>query len=282
MVRAASDTRGPTLRAMPVGVRPSGLAILNLHLSSLTAQLLLDTVAEAVAERYRLRVAFCSVDTAVQCQRNHELAAAINEFELASPDGMPLVWLSKLAGVKDIERVDGPNSMLAICEQGVALGYRHFFYGSTEETLTALEGRLQALFPGIQIVGSFSPPFRPLAEAESEDIAYRINSAKPDIVWVGLGMPKQELWVAQNAWRLEAPVILAVGAAFGFTAGLVRRAPRWMQRSGLEWAFRLSQEPRRLWKRYLLGNPYFLWLVARQLVWRRTAVTKRISRRFEH
>jgi N-acetylglucosaminyldiphosphoundecaprenol N-acetyl-beta-D-mannosaminyltransferase len=267
---------------MPVESLPSRLALLQLHLSTLTMQLLLDTVAKSVAERFRLRVAFCSVDTAVQCHQNHELAAAINDFELASPDGMPLVWLSKLGGVTGIERVDGPNSMLAICEQGVALRYRHFFYGSTEETLAALEGRLRALFPGIQIAGSISPPFRRLTEEENEDIAHRINCAQPDIVWVGLGMPKQELWVAQNAWRLEAPVILAVGAAFGFTAGLVRRAPRWMQRSGLEWAFRLSQEPRRLWKRYLVGNPYFIWLVARELVSRRAAVTKRIGGRFEH
>jgi N-acetylglucosaminyldiphosphoundecaprenol N-acetyl-beta-D-mannosaminyltransferase len=266
---------------MPIEALPSRLDILQLHVSVLTGQLLLDTVAKAVAERCRLRVAFCSVDTAVQCQRNHELAAAVNEFELASPDGMPLVWLSRLAGVTEVERVDGPNSMLAICEQGVQLGYRHFFYGSTEETLTALECRLKARFPGIQIAGSFAPPFRPLAEAESEDIARRINSAQPDMLWVGLGMPKQELWVAENAWRLEAPVILAAGAAFGFSAGLVRRAPRWMQRSGLEWVFRLSQEPRRLWKRYLLGNPYFIWLVARELVSRRAAVTKHISPRFD-
>jgi N-acetylglucosaminyldiphosphoundecaprenol N-acetyl-beta-D-mannosaminyltransferase len=251
---------------MPVESLPSRLDILQLHLSVLTRQLLLDTVAKAVAGRHRLRVAFCSVDTVVQCQRNEELAAAVNDFELASPDGMPLVWLSNLGGVAEIERVDGPNSMLAICEQGVALRYRHFFYGSTEETLSALEGRLRALLPGIQIAGSISPPFRPVTEAENEEIAERINRAQPDIIWVGLGMPKQELWIAQNAWRLEAPVILAVGAAFGFTAGLVKRAPRWMQRSGLEWLFRFSQEPRRLWRRYLLGNPYFVWLVVRDFV----------------
>jgi N-acetylglucosaminyldiphosphoundecaprenol N-acetyl-beta-D-mannosaminyltransferase len=275
MIPASTVTRRPTLRAMPAHAFPRRLDILDLNLSALTVQMLLDIVARAVAERYRLRVAFCSVDTVVQSRSNYELAGAVNEFELASPDGMPLVWLSRLAGVKEIERVDGPNSMLAICEKGVTLGYRHFFYGSTKEALAALEGRLKALFPGIQIVGSFSPPFRALTEAESDDVAQRINRAQPDLVWVGLGMPKQELWVAQNAWRLEAPVILAVGAAFGFTAGLVRRAPRWMQRSGLEWLFRLSQEPRRLWKRYLLGNPYFIWLAARELLLRRAGRNKK-------
>lgn len=205
------------------------------------------------------------MDTVVQSQHNSVLANAVNEFEIAAPDGMPLVWLSKFSGHNDAERVDGPTSMLAICEQGVGLGFRHYFYGGTPAMLEALEENLRARFPDIKIAGSYSPPFRDLTEEERTNFANRINAAKADLVWIGLGMPKQELWVARNHSLLEPPVILAVGAAFGFTAGMVRRAPRWMQRIGLEWLFRLSQEPRRLWRRYLLGNPYFVWLVIKKL-----------------
>ena len=182
---------------------------------------------------------------------------------------MPLVWFTRKSGHPEIKRADGPNSMTAICEQGVALGFRHYFYGSTNEMLEALERNLKKRFPGIDIAGSYSPPFRPLTEDERIEVVNQINAAKPDLLWIGLGMPKQELWVAENHSSIDAPVILAVGAAFGFHAGMVRRAPQWMQDRGLEWLFRLSQEPGRLWKRYLLGNPYFVWLAARELLLRR-------------
>jgi N-acetylglucosaminyldiphosphoundecaprenol N-acetyl-beta-D-mannosaminyltransferase len=245
---------------------PQKANVLGLNISILTPAILLQTVTRAVEERSRLRVAFCSVDTVVQSRRNRPLADAVNAFEVASPDGMPLVWFSRRTGHKEIERADGPNSMAVICEQGVSLGFRHYFYGSTDEILEALERNLKERYPGINIAGSFSPPFRRLTEDERINVAKRINDAKPDLVWVGLGMPKQELWVAENHSLIEAPVLLAVGAAFGFHAGMVRRAPQWMQDRGLEWLFRLSQEPGRLWKRYLLGNPYFVWLAAREFL----------------
>lgn len=245
---------------------PPRVGLLGLNISIITPSVLFEAVAKAVEERSRLRVAFCNVDTIVQLQSNTRLSEAVNNFEIASPDGMPLVWLSRLRGQKGIERVDGPSSMLSICEQGVSLGYRHYFYGGTDEMLQGIEANLKTQFPGIQIVGTHSPPFRSLTEEERQADIERINQAKPDLLWVGLGLPKQELWVEANQALLEPPAILAVGAAFGFTSGLVRRAPRWMQRLGLEWLFRLSQEPRRLWKRYLMGNSYFIWIVAKEML----------------
>ncbi|HEU0073602.1 MAG TPA: WecB/TagA/CpsF family glycosyltransferase [Dehalococcoidia bacterium] len=248
---------------------PQKTDILGIGVSMLTKAKMLAIVADAVRSGSKTRVAFCTVDTISQSQGNKTLFNAVNDYEVVSPDGMPLVWFGKIQGVQEMERVDGPNAMLAICEQGVPLGFKHYFYGSTEPMLEALEKNMRARFPGIDIVGSYSPPFRPLSEEERLEAAARINAARPDLVWIGLGMPKQELWVAENYTDVEAPVILAVGAAFGFHAGMVRRAPKWMQDRGLEWLFRLSQEPRRLWKRYLVGNTIFLCLSARQLLFRR-------------
>jgi N-acetylglucosaminyldiphosphoundecaprenol N-acetyl-beta-D-mannosaminyltransferase len=165
-----------------------------------------------------------------------------------------------------VERVYGPDVMLAACERGQALGHSHFFYGGVDGVAEQLAARLRARFPALRVAGSYAPPFRPLTDDEEREIAARINSSGADIVWVGLGTPKQDYWVARFRPLLEAPVLIAVGAAFDFHAGRVRQAPRWMQRSGLEWLFRLSQDPQRLWRRYLVGNPRFVYLVAQQLL----------------
>jgi N-acetylglucosaminyldiphosphoundecaprenol N-acetyl-beta-D-mannosaminyltransferase len=177
---------------------------------------------------------------------------------MVTPDGMPLVYLSRLAGFKDCGRVYGPDLMAEVCAQSVHLGHRHFFYGTTPKTLSALEDRLCQRYPGLIVAGSFSPPFRALTPAESFEIAALINEKKPDIVWVGLSTPKQEVWMAEHRALLDAPVLVGVGAAFDFHAGTVRQAPRWVQPLCLEWLFRLVTEPRRLWKRYLINNPAFL------------------------
>jgi N-acetylglucosaminyldiphosphoundecaprenol N-acetyl-beta-D-mannosaminyltransferase len=148
---------------------------------------------------------------------------------------------------------------------GEAGGYRHYFYGSTDEVLAKLRANLESKFPGIEIVGMYSPPFRPLTEAEEEQVAEMINATRPDIVWCGLGTPKQDYWVAKFQPKVDAAAFIAVGAAFNFHAGEVKQAPRWMMRFSLEWLFRLVVEPKRLWKRYLVGNPRFVMLCLRQL-----------------
>jgi N-acetylglucosaminyldiphosphoundecaprenol N-acetyl-beta-D-mannosaminyltransferase len=163
-----------------------------------------------------------------------------------------------------VERVYGPDLMLALCARSVEKGYRHFLYGGDEALVEALAERLRQRYPGIRIVGTFAPPFRPLTPDEDRDIVRVINDAQPDVVWVGLSTPKQERWMAEHHTRIAAPVMVGVGAAFDFGAGRKKQAPRWMQRNGLEWLFRLFQEPRRLWRRYVLNIPRFIALVTLQ------------------
>jgi N-acetylglucosaminyldiphosphoundecaprenol N-acetyl-beta-D-mannosaminyltransferase len=189
---------------------------------------------------------------------------------------MPLVWLGRAAVGPHVDRVYGPDLMLACCERSRALGYRHYFYGGAPGVADKLAARLSARFPGLVVCGTFSPPFGKLSPEEDEAIVRRINEAHADIVWVGLSTPKQERWMDQHRDRLDAPVLIGVGAAFDFHAGLKRQAPRWIQRSGLEWLFRLLTEPRRLWRRYLRNNPEFAWrlllqsagIVRYELPWR--------------
>ena len=172
---------------------------------------------------------------------------------------MPLVWLSRARGFGYVNRVYGPDLMLALCERSLSKGYRHFLYGGAPGVPEKLAENLKRRFPGLDVVGTYSPPFRPLTHEEDERVVRMINEAGPDIVWVGLSTPKQERWMAGHIGRLEAPVLIGVGAAFDFHSGVKRQAPRWMQRSGLEWLFRLLTEPRRLWRRYLIYNSLFVW-----------------------
>lgn len=200
----------------------------------------------------------------VESQHDEELRRIYNTAGLVTPDGMPVVWLSQLRGYRRVERVYGPDLMLAVCAASVEHGWRHFLYGGTDGVAPLLAQRLEERFPGIQIAGTYTPPFRPLTEAEDRDVVDQINRSGADIVWVGIGAPKQEKWMAAHVGRTGASVLVGVGAAFDFHAGVKRQAPRWMQRAGLEWLFRLMSEPRRLWWRYLRTNPYFVHLVALQ------------------
>jgi N-acetylglucosaminyldiphosphoundecaprenol N-acetyl-beta-D-mannosaminyltransferase len=177
----------------------------------------------------------------------------------------PLVWLSRFHGQRRTTRVYGPDLMLALCERSIATGYRHFFYGGSDRVAEKLVQRLERRFPGLAIAGVHSPPYRSLTSGEDDEIVRHINGTKPDIVWVGLGTPKQEHWMAQHVQRLTASALIGVGAAFDFHAGVKAQAPRWMQRSGLEWLFRMASEPRRLGRRYLVNNPTFVWQTLRQL-----------------
>lgn len=224
-----------------------------------------------IAQHEQRYVNVCTTHTVLECYDSPQLTDVINNSGLATPDGMPLVWLGKLYR-QSIGRVYGPDLMLALCEKGQDVPYRHFFYGGAPGVPDTLASSLHRRFPRLQIAGAYSPPFRALTGDEEQDIAAMINASKPDIVWVGLGTPKQDYWVARFRALLKAPVLIAVGAAFDFHSGRVRQAPRWMQRSGLEWLFRLSQDPRRLWKRYILGNPRFVYLVLKQFITRQGSV----------
>ena len=190
----------------------------------------------------------------------------LNRATIVTADGMPLAWFGRLSKQRGMERVYGPDLMLRVCELSADRGLRHFFYGGDESVADDLAQTMVKRFPGLRVAGTYCPPFRPLCHDEMKDIADKINSSNADIVWVGLSTPKQERWIDVIREGLETKVLLSVGAAFDFHTGRVPQAPAWVQRFGIEWFFRLTREPRRLWKRYAHNNPRFLWLAGRQLL----------------
>ena len=194
---------------------------------------------------------------------DHELLRTAHEqADLIAPDGMPLVWAARLSGSRKISRVCGPDLFLAVCEYGISRNWRHYFFGGAPGVAELLQQKVAARYPGINIVGTQCPPFRALTEKEDRAACAAIRAARPDFVWVGLGTPKQEIWMAKHRGKCGGAILLGIGAAFDLHAGLMARAPAWMQSSGLEWAHRLTHEPRRLWRRYLMLAPKFLLLAS--------------------
>ncbi|MFL5561390.1 MAG: WecB/TagA/CpsF family glycosyltransferase [Gemmatimonadaceae bacterium] len=240
--------------------------VLGVGVSAIDIPTALAAIDGWVAAREPHYVCVTGVHGVMESQRDANLRSIHNRAGLVTPDGMPLVWLGWLHGLRQMDRVYGPDLMLACCEHSALMGYRHFFYGGAEGVAELLVARLQSRFPKLSVVGTYTPPFRPLSPEEEDDVTRRIDDAEPDIIWVGLSTPKQERWMASHVGRVHAPVMIGVGAAFDFHAGLKPQAPHWMQRGGLEWFFRLATEPRRLWHRYLVNNPAFLWHVGRQLL----------------
>jgi N-acetylglucosaminyldiphosphoundecaprenol N-acetyl-beta-D-mannosaminyltransferase len=210
----------------------------------------------APVQHRQMRVHFAAMHTFVEASRDEELRELLNDAELIAPDGMPMVWLGRRQG-KKVERFCGPDVMPAVLDRSRRMGFSHFFYGGTPDSVEDLVANLQEQFPGLNIAGVYSPPFRPLTLDETEAVVSQINASGADFVWVGLGSPKQDHWLASFRPLLKASVILAVGAAFDFQNGKIKRAPRWAQRSGAEWLFRLAAEPRRLFWRYAVGGMQF-------------------------
>lgn len=243
---------------------PPKVNILGVGISAINMDHALEQIASWIDLQERHYVSVCNVHTVMECQQDPNMRRAVNGAGMATPDGMPLVWLARAESKRDVRRVYGPDLMLALCQLSAQRGYSHYFYGGAEGTPELLEERLKMRVPGLRVTGRYSPPFRPLTPEEDATIVTQINAAQPDIVWVGLGTPKQDLWMAAHREQLTAPVLIAVGAAFDFHTGQKKQAPRWMQRSGLEWLFRLMTEPRRLWRRYVVYNPLFVTLVLLQ------------------
>ena len=215
-----------------------------------------------IGQETRNYVCVTGVHGIMESRSNEMLRQVYNRAGMSTPDGMPLVWLSRLRGKPHVQRVYGPDLMRSLTKLSALRGYRQFYYGGAEGVADKLRQALVAGYPGLEVVGTLCPPFRQLTDDEDAAVVGAINAARPDIVWVGLGAPKQELWMASHLGRVEAPVMIGVGAAFDFLAGLKPQAPLWMQSSGLEWLFRLCSEPRRLWRRYAKIVPGFLFLVA--------------------
>lgn len=238
--------------------------VLGVGVSAINQKSALSEIEAWIDRREKQYVCVTGVHGVMESQKDSELLEIHNSSGLTTPDGMPLVWCARYAGADSVARVYGPDLMLNVSAASVERGWSHYYYGAGPGVPEALEENLKAKFPGLKVVGTYSPPFRELSDEECQEIAREINRVAPDIVWVGLSTPKQEKWMARFRPLLEAPVIIGVGAAFDMHAGRARRAPTWIQNAGLEWAFRLSQEPKRLWRRYLYNNPVFIWRILRR------------------
>lgn len=236
--------------------------VLGVKVSPLTMAGALAVISDVVSKRQCMYVCVTGVHGVMECRRDPRLRAVHNAAGLVTADGMPVVWFMRLTGHRFAERVYGPDLMRAVMATSVECKYRHFFYGGAAGVAEQLRDRLVSNHPGLQVVGTYCPPFCPLTAEEDQAVVETINKARPDIVWVGLSTPKQELWMAGHLGRIEAPVMIGVGAAFDFLAGTKRQAPRWIQRNGLEWLFRLCAEPGRLWLRYAYIVPGFLFLAS--------------------
>ena len=241
-----------------VNVLGVGLSVLNLRTA-------LAAIADAIGRRQKGYICVTGVHGVMEAQADEAFKRILNGAFLCTPDGMPMVWAGRLRGHREMDRVYGPDLMLDVCAWSETSGARHFFYGGAHGVAEVLVQKLQARFPKLEIGGTFTPPFRPLDAKEEKHFTETIRAAKPHILWVGLSTPKQEKFMAEFLPKLDVTLMIGVGAAFDFHSGRVRQAPRWMQRSGLEWFYRLCQEPRRLAKRYFKNNPLFALKILGQL-----------------
>ncbi len=255
---------GRTPEADRAGVVIERIDVLGVHVSAINPPMALAEIERWITGREQHYVCVTGVHGVMECQRDPELRAIHNRSGLTTPDGMPMVWAGRWAGATWMRRVYGPDLMLAVLEIAEQRGWSSYFYGGKDGVPELLAERMTARHPALRVAGTYSPPFRPLLPDEDEALVDSINAANPDIIWVGLSTPKQERWMAAHVGRLSAPVLIGVGAAFDIHAGTLRQAPPWMQRSGLEWAYRLYREPRRLWRRYFSNNPRFAVAILRR------------------
>jgi N-acetylglucosaminyldiphosphoundecaprenol N-acetyl-beta-D-mannosaminyltransferase len=248
---------------------PAKVDILGTGISAVTlaeaSRLILNSPQQGLV------VAVANVHSVMSARRSNELARALSHADVVTPDGMPLVWAHRALGVQSPERVDGLRLFRSTVEAGLPAGARHYFYGSSPEILALMRTRLRETYPDLQIAGMTSPPFRELSAEQRAAHTATIRASHPTVVWIGLGMPKQELWMEQGRADLPDIALVGVGAVFDWVAGTVSKAPTWMQGAGLEWLYRLVQDPRRLWRRYAWNNPAFLILLARQVLRQRFA-----------
>jgi N-acetylglucosaminyldiphosphoundecaprenol N-acetyl-beta-D-mannosaminyltransferase len=235
--------------------------VLGVGVSAINLQSALQAIRQALNRKAKGYICVTGVHGVMEAQQDPQFRRILNSAFLVTPDGMPMVWVGKLQGFGGMDRVYGPDLMALVCDKLRAEGVTHFFYGGGPGVAEELKSKMEARFPGLKVVGTFTPPFRALKPEEEADLVARVARMRPGIIWVGLSTPKQEKFMASYSPKLEATLMLGVGAAFDFYAGRVRQAPRWVQRSGLEWFFRLCCEPRRLWRRYLTNNPRFLFRI---------------------
>lgn len=254
----------PNVTPSSTAAWPLRTNILGVGVAVLTIPKALEQFDAWISGGAKHYVCVADVHAIMQSQWDPEFRKIHNGAGMVTPDGMPLVVLGKRAKIGPAERVYGPDLLIATCEHSETRSYRHYFFGAGPGVVDKLTARLQKRFPHLAICGAWTPPFRPTSEGEDAEIVAAINAARPDFVWVGLSTPKQEYWMRKFRDRLDAPILLGIGAAFDFHAGVKPHAPVFIQRSGFEWLFRLLSEPKRLWPRYSRVIPGFLYRLAQQ------------------
>lgn len=244
-----------------VRLPPARVNILGVGVSAISREQSISCSLDLIESPGHGYVCVTGVHGIIEAQDDENFRAILNQSFLTTPDGMPTVWLGHAEGFRHMTRVYGPDYMLDLCASGVARGYRHFLYGGKEGVAEQLAQHLAARLPGIQIAGTYTPPFRPLTEEEELQLEQMLAQTRADVLWIGLSTPKQERFMAAHAGKLPVKLMVGVGAAFDLLSGNLDEAPDWMKRSGLQWLYRLVKEPRRLWRRYLINNPRFIYLV---------------------
>jgi N-acetylglucosaminyldiphosphoundecaprenol N-acetyl-beta-D-mannosaminyltransferase len=245
---------------------PPRVPILGTGVHALNMPTAVALIDEALASRRRGYVCVTGVHGIMEAQDDPGFLRILNASFLTTPDGMPTVWIGRLRGHRHMSRVYGPDLMLEVCRMSVARGWSHFFYGGGPGVAERLAAMMAARCPGLRVAGTFTPPFRPLTDAEEASLAALVAGCRPDCFWVGLSTPKQERFMAAHAGKLETTLMFGVGAAFDLGVGDLRDAPAWMKAAGLQWLHRGFQEPRRLWRRYLFNNPRFVWKASLELL----------------
>jgi N-acetylglucosaminyldiphosphoundecaprenol N-acetyl-beta-D-mannosaminyltransferase len=244
---------------------PSQVSILGVQVSAVSIPACLALMEDWIHNHSPHYICVTPAHSIMDCLSDARLCAIYNHSSLTTPDGMSLVWLLQAYGHKHVQRVYGPDLMLATCQYGVSRGWRHYFYGGAPGVSDRLAKALCARFTGLKVVGVESPPFRPLTLQEDQIIIEKMRTSGADIIWVGLGAPRQEFWMAEHVERIGRSILVGVGAAFDFLSGEKPQAPRWMQRAGFEWLFRFAHEPYRLWPRYR-QYPRFAFLAITELI----------------
>jgi N-acetylglucosaminyldiphosphoundecaprenol N-acetyl-beta-D-mannosaminyltransferase len=247
-------------------INPPRANVLGVGVHAVNMQSTIEFLSSCIRHRRKGYVCVTGVHGVMEAQKNAKFRGILGRALLVTPDGMPTVWLGRLQNFPRMARVFGPDLMLQMCVRSIEQGLSHFLYGGKPGVASDLQIRLKAWFPEIRIVGTFTPPFRPLNREEREEVKQQVARAQPDIIWVGLSTPKQEEFMAEMISELDCGLMIGVGAAFDIHTGHLKDAPNWIKNSGLQWAHRLSQEPSRLWKRYLFNNSGFIWKLALQTV----------------
>lgn len=241
------------------------IKVLSLNPNVTSLEELIKTVTNLVEQKKGGYICFSTVHMTMEAEDDPDFRKQVNSADYIVTDGMPMVWMQKLQGAKSASRLRANDAMIALLKHAEKNGFSVGFYGSSETVIEAIKQRVKRDFPDLKVSYAYSPPFRTLTEKEDEEIVKQINNASPDILFVGLGCPKQEKWMASHKSKIKS-VMLGVGASFDFFAGKVPECPEWLGRLGLEWLFRLFQEPRRLWRRYIILNPRFVFLALMQLI----------------